>query len=130
MYAAAEKHAASFTPIPVGSLVPRSRLAELDEDRVVRVIDAERLFARGKSLVVGAPGAYTPICTHDHLPEFVANADQMRAQGYGRVICIVSSDPYSTAAWARDLDPQHKMLFLSDGNLEFSRAVGLVSHEE
>ena len=126
---AAEKFVA-IPPIHVGFPVPRARLAELDDEGRVRVIGAKQFFARGKSLVVGAPGAYTPICTHDHLPEFVACADQMRTLGYDHVICIVTSDPYSTAAWAKELDPAHKMTFLSDGNLEFSRATGLVSNED
>lgn len=47
--------------------------------------------------------------------------------GHGPLICIAPNSPWAVDRWARDLDPQKKMRFLSDGNLDFARTFGLTT---
>lgn len=112
----------------VGTRIPQVRLGELVEGQL-RSLRTDDLFGRGVCVVVGMPGAFTPICTEKHLPSLLRNADRMRQAGFGEIACIVTSDPFALEAWAREVDPQRKVRFLSDGNRTFTRALGLVTHE-
>jgi glutaredoxin/glutathione-dependent peroxiredoxin len=75
------------------------------------------------------PGAFTPICAGRHLPSLLKSADRLRAGGVSEVACIVTSSPFAVDAWAKVADPARKIRFLSDGNLSFSRALRLTTHE-
>lgn len=113
-----------------GSRVPASLLARLEND-VIRTVSTETLLAYGNAVVMGIPGAFTPVCTQRHIPEFSQSAQRLTAAGYSHLICIAPNDPFVLAAWARQVDPNSTIEFYSDGNLEFTRALGLleqVSH--
>lgn len=114
--------------VKIGQRAPLAMLAELVGEEV-KAVSTDMLFAGRRAVVIGAPGAFTPICTRNHVPEFVAAADNMRRAGYSLVACIVASDPFATERWAREMDPERKVRFLSDGNLDFARAANLVSLE-
>jgi 2-Cys peroxiredoxin 5 len=117
-------------PILNGSRVPTVMLGQL-ENNAVRAISTATLFAYGQAVIMGIPGAFTPICTQLHIPEFLHCADRLTAAGYSHLVCIAANDPFVLDAWAQRVDPKSKIEFYSDGNLEFSRALGLleqVSH--
>jgi peroxiredoxin len=117
-------------PILNGSRVPAVPLARL-ENGTLQAMPADRLFAYGRAVVMGIPGAFTPVCTQRHIPEFAQSAEKLTAAGYSHLICIAPNDPFVLDAWARQVDPSSRIDFYSDGNLEFTRALGLleqVSH--
>lgn len=117
-------------PILNGSRVPAVPLARL-ENGTLQTMPADRLFAYGRAVVMGIPGAFTPVCTQRHIPEFAQSAEKLTAAGYSHLICIAPNDPFVLDAWARQVDPSSRIDFYSDGNLEFTRALGLleqVSH--
>ncbi len=111
--------------IITGSRVPDVQLARLEAGDKIVSVAARALFAYGRALILGVPGAFTPICSKEHVPDFVRNADKMTAIGYSHLICIAPNDPSVLAAWAGPLDPGGKIEFYSDGNLEFTRALRL-----
>ena len=113
-------------PIRVGRLIPDVALARMRDGQVDPVKAADAI-GNGRVVVVGLSGAFTPVCSRQHAPAIVSSADQLREAGFDRVICIVASDPFVTDAWAQSMDPQHKVTFLSDGNLDFARAFGLIT---
>jgi peroxiredoxin len=96
-------------------------------DGQVDAVPAAEAIGGGRTLVIGLPGAFTPVCSRQHAPAMIANADQMRQAGFDRVICIVANDPFVTDAWAQSIDLEHKVTFLSDGNLAFAGAFGLIT---
>lgn len=108
----------------VGGPIPDVQLCLMDGEEL-RPVSARVLFAHGRVVVLGVPGAYTPICTRQHVPDFVRNADRMLASGYTNLFCIAPNDPFVLDVWARQLDPKRKLQFVSDGNLEFARQLGL-----
>jgi peroxiredoxin len=119
-----------MSPILNGSRLPAVLLARL-ENNTIRAVSTEKLFAYGQAVVMGIPGAFTPVCTQRHIPEFVQNAERLTAAGYSHLVCIAPNDPFVLDAWARRVDPLSKIEFYSDGNLEFARSLGLleqVSH--
>lgn len=120
---------ATFDDRAHGAALPRCDFGEIVADSIVRV-RSEDIFAGARAVVLGVPGAFTPVCTTRHLPEFIANADALRALGYNRLVCITPNDPWTVRRWAEDVDPSGCIRFLSDGNLAFVRALGLATWAE
>ena len=115
-------------PILIGSALPDVPLAQMADGEIV-AISAARIFSNKSSLIIGVPGAFTPVCTREHVPDLVRNARKLKAAGYEQIACIVANDPFVVEAWSHELDPEREILFLSDGNLQFTSALGLVSYE-
>ena len=110
--------------IIVGARVPDVQLGYLNNGDVASV-NACDLFAGARSVVLGIPGAFTPVCTRQHVPDFVASAAEISASGYSQLICIAPNDPFTLEIWRAQVDPESKIRFFSDGNLDFCRALGL-----
>ncbi|MFA4939954.1 peroxiredoxin family protein [Brevundimonas sp.] len=111
--------------IRVGERVPPVRLGQLQQGLVTSQ-SVETLFQGRRGIVIGVPGAFTPVCSGTHVPDFVARAAQLKASGFGFIACMAANDPWTLDAWARELDPKGQLIFLSDGNLEFAKKTGLV----
>lgn len=107
-----------------GRRVPNIMLGELYGDEIVTV-HTEQLFLGVRAVVIGVPGAFTPVCSGQHLPNFIANAPRLKAAGFSLIACVAPNDPWTIDRWARDIDPDRHVRFLSDGNLAFTRALGL-----
>ena len=83
------------------------------------------VFDGKRVVLVGVPGAFTPTCHGSHLPGFVENADAILDRGIDRVVVMAVNDPHVMKAWAKAVGASERMMFLSDGNAEFTRAAGL-----
>jgi peroxiredoxin len=114
---------------PIGLRMPSLTLCDLVDDEILAVDTAE-LVRGARTLLLGVPGAFTPVCTQHHLPEFIANADSLRTAGFSQLICVAPNSPWAVQRWARDIDPDGKIRFLSDGNLCLARKFGLVTRVE
>lgn len=110
----------------IGGQIPNITFGLL-KDGEIQAVDAQMVFSHRKVVAIGVPGAYTPVCTEQHIPDFVRNATKLKRSGYDKLICIAPNDPFVLERWVRELDPSGKILFLSDGNLEFARALGLTA---
>ena len=75
--------------------------------------------------MVAVPGAFTPTCHLKHLPGFVNRADEIKAKGVDRVACLAVNDVFVLDAWSKASGGQGKVLFLADGNCEFTKAIGM-----
>jgi peroxiredoxin len=91
------------------------------------VTDADTLSILGKGRVVlfGVPGAFTPTCDTAHLPGFVATADRIKAAGVSRIVCATVNDHHVTQAWAERSDALGKIDFIADPHALFADALGL-----
>ena len=59
------------------------------------------------------------------MPGFLANADAIKAKGVDTIACISVNDPFVMGAWGKDQKVGDKVLMVSDGNAEFTHAMGL-----
>lgn len=107
----------------IGDRIPQVTLGRLVGGEV-NSVSLDELVAGKRAVMVGIPGAFTPICTCAHIPDFVGRADRLRSAGFELIICVAPNDPWTTDAWAACLDPDDKVLFLSDGNLALARGLG------
>jgi peroxiredoxin len=83
------------------------------------------LMGTGKVVLFAVPGAFTPTCSDHHLPGFVLRADEIRAKGADKIVCISVNDPFVMGAWGNDQKVGDSVVMVSDGNAEFAAAMGL-----
>jgi glutaredoxin/glutathione-dependent peroxiredoxin len=110
--------------IQVGDRLPAVNLKQLTADGIKDVPITD--LTRGKKVVLFAvPGAFTPTCSEKHLPGFVEQADAIKAKGVDEILCVAVNDPFVLSAWEKARNVNGKVKILSDGNAEFTRAIGL-----
>lgn len=80
----------------------------------------------GKTIALFAvPGAFTPTCSAQHLPGYVAKADEFKAAGVDEIWCLSVNDAFVMGAWGRDQKVAGKVRMIADGDAAFAKAVGL-----
>ena len=110
--------------IQVGDRLPAVSLKQLTPDGIKDVPITD--LTRGKKVVLFAvPGAFTPTCSEKHLPGFIDLADDITAKGVDAILCVAVNDPFVLSAWEKARNVGGKVNMLSDGNAEFTRALGL-----
>jgi len=110
--------------IQVGDKLPGITVTTMTADGP-KPVSMEELCAGKKVVLFAVPGAFTPTCSVEHLPGFVTNAANLRDKGVDIVACISVNDPFVMGAWEKDRSSGENVLMLSDGNAEFTSAVGL-----
>ncbi|CAM4208772.1 MAG: peroxiredoxin [Comamonas sp.] len=80
----------------------------------------------GKTIALFAlPGAFTPTCSAQHLPGYVAKAEEFKAAGVDEIWCLSVNDAFVMGAWGRDQKVAGKVRMIADGDAAFAKAVGL-----
>jgi peroxiredoxin len=87
--------------------------------------DIERASAGKKIAVFALPGAFTPTCSAQHVPGYVALADDLRAAGVDEIWCVSVNDAFVMGAWGRDQKAQGRVRMMADGSADFAKATGL-----
>lgn len=111
--------------IQVGDKLPEAELSFLDKENNVKKVKVSELTEGKKVVLFAVPGAFSPTCTQKHVPSFVANADELKARGIDTIGCVSTNDVFVMRAWGESLGVRDKILLLSDGNVTFTRALGV-----
>jgi len=117
--------------IQVGDRVPDGTLTEFIETETAGCSLGPNAFSvaelvKGKKIVVFAvPGAFTPTCSAQHLPGYVAQADAIKARGVDEIWCVAVNDAFVMGAWGRAQKTHGKVRMLADGSAQWTRALGL-----
>ena len=107
-----------------GDRLPNVTLRVMREGRPAK--ESVHDLVGGKKVVIFAvPGAFTPTCSEQHLPGFVRHADAIKARGIDEIVCVAVNDVFVMDAWGREQDADD-IVMASDGNGEFTQAIGLV----
>ncbi|SDP66410.1 Peroxiredoxin [Rhodoferax sp. OV413] len=117
--------------IKVGDTLPSTTLFEYSEVEGEgcsigpNAVDVAKATA-GKTIALFAlPGAFTPTCSAQHVPGYVANAEAFKAAGVDEIWCLSVNDAFVMGAWARDQKTAGKVRMLGDGSADFAKATGL-----
>lgn len=110
--------------IKVGDRVPSVSLFHIVDGKVA-ALHSDELLGSKRSIVFAVPGAFTPTCSEQHLPGFVANAYAFKKKGIDQVVCLSVNDAFVMRAWQSDQAILDEVLLLADGNGEFTEAIGL-----
>lgn len=111
--------------IKVGDTLPSIPLRVLKESTIEVVHLRDRVKGK-RAILFAVPGAFTPTCSKIHLPSFVAQADTLKAKGIDEIFCVAVNDPYVLDVWGKVSHATGKITLLSDGNGEFTKAMGLL----
>ncbi len=110
--------------IQVGDSIPSATLNIMTADGP-SAITTDDIF-KGKTVALfGLPGAFTPTCSAQHLPGFVANADALKAKGVDSIVCLAVNDVFVMGAWGKDQNVGDKVTLVADGSAAFTKAAGL-----
>jgi peroxiredoxin len=118
--------------IQVGDRLPEGTLAESTDfdsatgcplkPETVSVAEA----AKGKKIVLFAvPGAFTPLCSAQHLPGYVEHFDALKAKGVDEIWCLSVNDAFVMAAWGKDRHAGGKVRMMADGSADYTKKLGL-----
>ena len=110
--------------IAIGDRLPEATFRVMTQDGIKEVTTAE-LFGGKKVVLFAVPGAFTPTCHLKHLPGFIESADEFKSLGIDTVACVAVNDPFVLGAWEEKSGGKGKVLFLSDGNAEFTKKIGM-----
>jgi glutaredoxin/glutathione-dependent peroxiredoxin len=81
---------------------------------------------KGKKIAIfGLPGAFTPTCSAQHVPSYLQHHEQLGAKGVDEIWCVSVNDAWVMHAWAKDQKTGDKVRMIGDGNIEFTKAIGL-----
>lgn len=84
------------------------------------------IFKDKKVIIFGLPGAYTGVCSTQHVPSYKNIIDKFRAKGIDSVICVAVNDPYTINGWAEKLQAKDTIEFYGDFDGSFHKKLDLV----
>jgi peroxiredoxin len=110
--------------IRVGDRIPASSfLISAPEGK--KKISSSEIFDGKKIVLFAVPGAFTGTCHKLHVPSYLLNLEAIKSKGVDAVVCVSVNDADVMHAWSKHTGADGKILFLADGNGEFTRNVGL-----
>jgi peroxiredoxin len=110
--------------IAIGDRLPDATFRALDTDGIQSMTTGD-VFGGKKVVLFAVPGAFTPTCHLKHLPGFIEKAEDFKKRGVDTVACVAVNDPFVLGAWEQVSGGKGKVLFLSDGNAEFTEKIGM-----
>ena len=110
--------------ISIGDRLPDASFRVPGEDGPTTLTTGD-VFAGKRVVLFAVPGAFTPTCSMNHLPGFLEHNEALRAKGVDTIAVVAVNDVHVMKAWRNATEAGDRIVFLSDGNGEFARAVGL-----
>ena len=109
--------------IKAGDKLPSSELFYLNQNNDVKKINILDL-CKGKTIILGMPGAFTKTCSALHLPGYIKNHEMALNKGVSKIICIAVNDPNVMKAWGESQNIGDKIFMAGDPFLKFTKAIG------
>lgn len=110
--------------IEVGGKIPDATFFVMTEDGPAPRTTAE-IFPGRKVVLIAVPGAFTPTCSMNHLPPYIAALDDLKAKGIEEVVVTGVNDVFVMGAWAKHTGGEGKVTYLADGSGHFAEAMGM-----
>ena len=127
------------TPINIGNTIPEGIIVDIvttknDSGTPQCQMNDSQDFGKllktlKRAIVFAVPGAFTPTCSAQHLPSFIANANEFYSKkGVTDIFCLSVNDKYVMKSWAEATPGcvESNIKMVADGNAEYTQALGLV----
>jgi peroxiredoxin len=111
--------------IQVGDRLPKSTFRTMGLDGRPAEKTTDDVFKGRKVVLFAVPGAFTPTCHRNHMPGYVAKADEIRAKGVDAIVVTAVNDVFVMDAWTKASGCDGKVEYIADGNGDFAKAIGL-----
>ena len=110
--------------IKVGEKLPLVDFFFLNDDKNLQKINSSSLFQNQKAILIGVPGAFTNICSAEHLPGYVKNFEEAKKKGVTKIVCVSVNDPNVMKAWGESQNVKGKVFMAADPFCEFTKLIG------
>jgi peroxiredoxin len=117
--------------IKIGDRLPAGQLQEFIEVETEGCALGPNTFqvadlVKGKTIAIfGLPGAYTPTCSAQHVPGYLAQYEALKRKGVNEIWCVSVNDAFVMGAWGRDQKAIGKIRMMADGSADYTRKLGL-----
>ena len=125
------KQGTSMT-ISIGDRLPAGQLTECTEFDAAttcptnpQTLDVIEQSQGKKIIIFGVPGAFTPLCSAQHLPGYIKYAEQLKVKGADEIWCLSVNDAFVMAAWGKEQNATGKVRMMADGSAIYTQALGL-----
>ena len=105
-------------------LIPETDFFYLDDSGVVKKIKSTVLLENEKAIIIGVPGAFTKVCSAQHLPGYINNFEEAKNKGITKILCVSVNDPNVMKAWGENQNVKNKIFMAADPYCEFTKALG------
>ena len=90
-------------------------------------ITTDMMFKDKKIVMFGLPGAFTPTCSNEQLPQYEAQYERFKELGIDDVYCVSVNDGFVMRSWGASMTPKVEKVFLCpDGDGKFTEAMGML----
>jgi len=110
--------------IKEGQKIPITDFFYIDTSGAVKKIKSTELLTEQKAILIGVPGAFTKVCSKQHLPGYVNNFEKAKKKGITKILCISVNDPNVMKAWGENQNVEDKIFMAADPYCEFTKAIG------
>ena len=110
--------------IKEGEKLPTADFFYLDDNDAIQKVDTNALLKGHKAIIFGVPGAFTKVCSAQHLPGYVKHFEEAKKKGITKIICLSVNDPNVMQAWGEVHDAKGKVLMLGDPFCQFTKSIG------
>ena len=110
--------------IKVGDKIPDIEV-HVPSSKGPEKVQTSEIFGGKKTVLFSVPGAFTPLCSAQHLPGFVDKAAEIKAKGVDQIVCMAVNDAFVMGSWGEQKGAGDKVLMLSDGSANLTKAIGL-----
>jgi cytochrome c peroxidase len=111
--------------LAMGERLPPATFLEKGSEGIAPVTSAELLDGR-RVVLFALPGAFTGVCSTQHLPSFIRVIEALRGKGVEEVACVAVNDPHVMLAWGESSGATAAGIrMLADPAAEFARALDM-----
>jgi len=110
--------------IKIGDKLPGFTFTVVTESDPVKQ-SVDEIFMGKNVVVVGIPGAFTPVCTGTHIPGYINNMESLNNKGIDEIVVLSVNDVFVMKAWAESMNALGKITFIADHDAEFVKKIGL-----
>lgn len=111
MAAASKFHSSAASYLQVGDSIPSITLQEGSPGNTV---DLAEETSKGKYIIVGVPGAFSPACSASHVPGYISKLGELKSKGgIDGVFVVAVNDAFVTKAWGESLQAPESVSIIS-----------------
>jgi len=96
----------------------------IDKEFEHKEISTDKILNKGKVILFGLPGAFTPGCSKKHLPSFLETTEEIKKKNIDKVFCISINDPFVMEAWGKNYKLKNQLTLLADVKGDFTKTIG------